>query len=49
MRDKNGKVVGMKEGVAMETKDGQVIMMKGNELWRKTTTEKDWEQLYRGG
>lgn len=48
MRDKNGKVIGMKEGVAMETKDGQVIMMKGNEIWRKTTTEKDWEQLYRG-
>lgn len=48
MRDKNGRNVGMKEGVAMETKDGQVIMMKGNEIWRKTTTEKDWEQLYRG-
>jgi len=48
MRDKNGKVVGMKDGVAMETKDGQVIMMKGNEIWRKTKTEKQWEELYRG-
>jgi len=49
MRDKNGKVTTMKDGVPMETKDGQVIMMKGNEIWRKTATEKDWEQLYRGG
>lgn len=44
----NGKVLGMKEGVPMETKDGQVIMMKGNEIWRKTSTEKQWEELFRG-
>lgn len=49
MRDKNGKAVSMKDGVPMETKDGQIIMMKGNEIWRKTTTEKQWEELYRGG
>jgi len=48
MRDKNGKVVGMKDGVPMETKDGQIIMMKGNEIWRKTSTEKQWEELFRG-
>jgi hypothetical protein len=46
--DRNGKVLGMKEGVPMETKDGQVIMMKGNEIWRKMTTEKQWDELYRG-
>jgi len=48
MRDKTGNVVGMKDGVPMETKDGQIIMMKGNEIWRKTSTEKQWEELFRG-
>jgi hypothetical protein len=48
MRDKNGKIVSMKDGLQMETKDGQVLMMKGNEIWRKTSTEKQLEELYRG-
>lgn len=34
MEDKNGNVVGMKPGVIMETKDGQKIMMVGNEVMR---------------
>lgn len=34
MEDKQGRVFSMKEGKVMETKDGQKIMMKGNELWR---------------
>ena len=34
MEDKYGRAVTMAEGHAMETKDGQKIMMKGNEIWR---------------
>lgn len=34
MENKVGQVVTMKEGHAMETKDGKKIMMKGNEIWR---------------
>lgn len=34
MEDKFGRVATMKEGHVMETKDGQNIMMKGNEIWR---------------
>ena len=34
MESKVGKTTSMKEGVSMETKDGQKIMMKGNEVWR---------------
>jgi hypothetical protein len=49
MRDSRGRVHSMKEGVTMETKDGQVIVMRGNEIWRKTTAEKLREELYRGG
>ena len=48
MRDAKGRVTQMKDGHPMETKDGQVIMMKGNEIWRKTQSEQDWEALYRG-
>lgn len=35
MEDKFGRPTSMKEGHKMETKDGQIIMMKGNELWRR--------------
>lgn len=49
MRDAKGRVVSMKENHPMETKDGKVIMMRGNELWRKTQSEKEREDLYRGG
>ena len=49
MRDSRGRVHSMKEGVTMETKDGQVIVMRGNEIWRKTSAEKLREELYRGG
>ena len=34
MEDRFGRAVSMQEGHAMETKDGQKIMMKGNEVWR---------------
>lgn len=34
MENKSGRVVGMKPGHVMETKDGQKIMMVGNELAR---------------
>jgi len=43
-RDDKGRVVQMKDGARMVTKDGTVIMMVGNEIWRKT----DSEQLYQG-
>lgn len=49
MRDTRGRVHSMKDGTQMETKDGQVIMMKGNEVWRKTSSERLREDLYRGG
>ncbi|WP_454754847.1 periplasmic Cu(I)/Cu(II)-binding protein CopK [Cupriavidus basilensis] len=34
MEDKFGRPASMKEGVVMETKDGEKLMMKGNEVWR---------------
>ena len=34
MEDKLGKSMSMKAGVVMETKDGKMIMMHGNELMR---------------
>lgn len=34
MEDKYGKARVMKDGTIMETKDGQKIMMKGNEVYR---------------
>ena len=34
MEDKLGKAVSMKAGEVMETKDGKMIMMHGNELMR---------------
>jgi hypothetical protein len=49
MRDAKGRPLSMKESHPMETKDGKVIMMRGNELWRKTQSEKELEDLYRGG
>lgn len=49
MRDSKGRVVSMKENHPMETKDGKIIMMRGNELWRKTQSEREREDLYRGG
>jgi hypothetical protein len=49
MRDARGRVMSMKDGMQMETKDGKVFVMKGNEIWRKTTQEQFREELYRGG
>lgn len=49
MRDAKGRTHSMKDGMRMETKDGQVIMMKGNEVWRRTSGERLHEELYRGG
>lgn len=40
MEDKYGRAASMKEGQVMETKDGNKIMMKGNEIWR-TEINKD--------
>jgi hypothetical protein len=34
MVDKVGKPKTMPEGTPMETKNGKIIMMKGNEVWR---------------
>lgn len=34
MEDKAGQPRTMPEGTPMETKDGKIIMMKGNEVWR---------------
>jgi opacity protein-like surface antigen len=34
MKDKMGQTQGMQPGQRMETKDGQVLMMQGNEVWR---------------
>ena len=34
MEDKLGRTVGMKPGQIMETKDGQKIIMHGNEIMR---------------
>ncbi len=48
MRDARGRVHSMKEGVQMETSDGKVIVMRGNEIWRKTTAEQLRAELYRG-
>lgn len=45
MEDKTGSARTMKEGEVMETKDGEKIMMRGNEVWR---LEKRHE-IHRGG
>jgi len=34
MENKHGQPLSMKDGHIMETKDGQKVMMKGNEFWR---------------
>ncbi len=47
-RDDKGRVVQMKDGSRMVTKDGTVLMMVGNEIWRKTDREQLNEQMYRG-
>ena len=45
MEDKLGRVVGMKAGHVMETKDGQKLIMIGNEVARL-----DWiGKVHRGG
>ena len=44
MEDKNGRVVGMKAGHVMETKDGQKLIMIGNEVARL-----DWIGKVHGG
>lgn len=35
MQDGRGRPLTMKDGMKMETKGGQVIMMRGNEVWRQ--------------
>ena len=39
MESKHGRPQHMKEGQVMEAKDGQKIMMKGNEIWRLESHE----------
>ena len=39
MRDSKGRPVTMKNGMAMETADGRKFMMRGNEVWRRTSQE----------
>ena len=39
MRDKLGRAHVMTEGTVMETADGTKILMKGNEVFRRTTVE----------
>lgn len=39
MRDKLGRAHAMPDGTIMETADGQKILMKGDEVWRRTTAE----------
>lgn len=34
MENRVGQPVPMREGVRMETKTGEVLIMKGNEIWR---------------
>jgi hypothetical protein len=46
MKDKMGQTHSMKPGQRMETKDGQVLMMQGNEVWRLDT---DTYRQNRGG
>jgi hypothetical protein len=48
MRDSRGRPMSMKDGLRMETKDGKVYVMKGNEIWRKTREEQLRDELYRG-
>ena len=45
MEDKAGRTQNMKDGEIMETKDGEKIMMKGNELWRVERRH----DIHRGG
>lgn len=49
MRDSRGRTMSMKDGVPMQTKDGMVLIMKGNELWRRTITEQIRDELYKPG
>lgn len=37
MESEHGRSQHMKDGQVMETKDGQKIVMKGNEIWRLET------------
>lgn len=35
MTDSRGRPMSMKDGAKMETRSGQVLMMRGNEVWRQ--------------
>jgi len=41
MEDKVGRPRTMTEETPMETKDGKIIMMKGNEVWRLVKSSSD--------
>lgn len=49
MRDARGRTASMEEGQPMETIDGRVITMRGNETLRKTEGEKELDRIYFGG
>ena len=48
MRDAQGRSFSMKDGVRMEARDGRIITMKGNEVWRLTRREQEHQQMYQG-
>lgn len=49
MRTSKGAGADMAEGHQMETKDGRIVVMRGNEVQRKTEQEKELDRIYFGG
>lgn len=35
MEDRQGRAMSMKDGMRMETKKGEPLIMRGNEIWRR--------------
>lgn len=49
MRDGKDLPSSMPENQAMESEDGSLIVMKGNEVFRRTLRERELDRLYFGG
>lgn len=49
MRDRKGLPSSMPENQTMEAEDGSRIVMKSNEVFRKTLREQELDRLYFGG
>ncbi len=47
-RDDRGRVRSVWPNTPLETSDGRVLRMRGNETWRRTPAEEELEELYRG-